>query len=554
MTTFNRSQTLVQSLTNRGDATTNHEGGLAFVMDAMTRLYTRACTALVRQDKFYVSAEQADKELIADIHAVGSVAPEFVLRLAAYVRQVMNLRTVSLVMLAEAASIPACKPLVRRWTPQILRRVDELTEVVAYWKLRHGDIGARGQKGGANAFPNSLSNGIADAFGQFDEYQFAKYDRKGSVTLRDVLRIVRPKPISAEQSAMFRYLVKGEVDVTYLPMTAAKAQLLCKTELDAEARVLAQAAHATWEVMLSHFGRMAEVWNSVHLPFMAGMRNLGNLLEVGADKALDRVVAMLRNQEQVRRSKQLPHRFFSAYKAVEARGGNSPRQAEVMEAVLVALEASVANVPRMQGVSFITMDNSGSMRMPLSKKSAVQYVDVANLLGAMGHTMCEQAICSVFGDGHAVVPVVRQDSILTNMRRFANTNVGYSTNAHLSIRHLNETRTRVDRIILLSDMECYATAQWGEASLAREWRQYRSSVNPDAYLYSIDLSGNGTSQFPADEKRVACLAGWSEKLLEFIPAFEQGGTKAVERIAAWSPFAEAAPEVSHETDDGAEDA
>lgn len=32
-----------------------------------------------------------------------------------------------------------------------------------------------------------IKHGLANAFGKFDEYQFAKYNRDGAVKLRDVL-------------------------------------------------------------------------------------------------------------------------------------------------------------------------------------------------------------------------------------------------------------------------------------------------------------------------------------------------------------------------------
>ena len=60
-------------------------------------------------------------------------------------------------------------------------------------------------------------------------------------------------------------------------------------------------------------------------------------------------------------------------------------------------------------------------------------------------------------------------------------------------------------------------------------------MNPGVYVYSVDLAGNGTSQFPEDEKRVALLAGWSERFLEFVPLFEADGTQAIDRIARWTP-------------------
>lgn len=532
----NQTLTVREQLSGRSDATRNHEDGLAFVMDAKSRLYTRVCASFFGEPKYYTDGNTSADELRADVKLAAASDPEFVLRLAAFARQEMHLRTTPQVVLAEAASIPVCKPFVRKWTPEIVRRADEPAEVIAYWTKQHGPIGSHGKPGGEHAFPNSLTRGLEDALARFGEYQFAKYDRDGAVKLRDVLRIVRPHPGTPERSALYRYLVKGELNVELLPLLAAKAELLRKEEFDAEARVLADRAHATWEVLVSKFGSRPEVWNAIDFPFMAGLRNIANFMRVGAAEALDRVIAMLRDPDHVRMSHQLPFRFYSAYRVVE--GLQHPRQAAVLEAILAALDASVTNLPRLPGRTFVTMDNSGSMRTPLSERSTVQFVDVCNLLGAIAHTSCEEAICSVFGTGHEVVPIVRKDSILTNMARLRDTDVDCSTNAYLAVKHLRETRTRVDRIILLSDMQCYDTESgWcgADGSLAEELRKYRSSVNPEVYMYSVDLAGYGTSQFPADERRVALLSGWSEKLLSFIPLFEGDGVQAVDRIARWEP-------------------
>lgn len=555
MAKFNAPMSIGQQLRDRADATVNFEGGLAFELDPRTRLYTRVASALMAEKKFYETAQAADAALLADVQAVAQTDPEFVLRLAAYARQVLHLRSVSTVLLVEAAAIPACKPFVRAWTPEIVRRADEPAEAIAYWVKRHGAIGAGGPQGGEHAFPNCLAKGLADALRRYDEYQFAKYDREGSVKLRDVLRIVRPKPTTPTQAALYRYLVRGDIDAELLPKLAAKAALLRKEAFDSEARELAATAHATWEVLVSKFGRSAEVWNALHLPFMAGIRNLANLMRNGADEALDRVIAMLKDPNHVRRSKQLPFRFLSAYRAIDAVRGDvdewrptealdgleeciasHPRRAAVLEAIVSALESSVANLPHLGGVTFVTADNSASMTQPISDRSTVRHIDIANLLAAIAHHMSDEAICSVFGETHRVVPVIRKDSIVTNMRRLAGTDVGHSTNAYLAVRHLRETKTRVDRIILFSDMQCYDVGRgWDGASLAEELRKYRSAVNPGVYVYSVDLAGYGTSQFPEDEKRVALLAGWSERFLEFVPLFEADGTQAIDRITRWTP-------------------
>lgn len=548
----------------REDATVNHEGGLAFAMDPRSRLFTRVLSSFCGEPKYYESGADDLAGLRADVRAVAEVAPEFVLRLAAFARQECFMRSTSVAVLAEAAAIPACKPFVRRWTPQIVRRADELAEVVAAWIAVHGQIGTRGATGGEHAFPNSLSQGLADAMRNFDEYQLSKYDRERSVTLRDVLRIVRPKPENDAQAALWKYLVRGELDIELLPILAAKAAFLRKDAFDAEAVELTRRAHLTWEVATSKFGAKAEVWNALQLPFMAGLRNIANCMRTGADDALTRICAMLRDARAVERSRQLPFRFLSAYRMIEsgmrpqrdrASGyvtwvpdpevANHPRRSEVLEAVAGALELSVVNLPRLGGVTFVTSDNSASMDDHLSDKTTVSRKDVANLLAGIAHRMCERAIVSVFGDSHAVVPVVRTDSILANVARLTGTDVGHSTNAYLAIRHLREQRIPVSRIVCFSDMQCYSTHHgWGRESLVEELTRYRREVAPEVCLYSVDLAGYGTAQFPSDDPRVALLAGWSEKLLGFIPLFERDGAGAVDRIAAWTPQGVLADEVS----------
>lgn len=141
------------------DATVNYEGGLAFQMPATERLMTRVFASLMGEPKYYETAQASDNAIFADVHAAATENPEMVLRIAAYGRQVMNMRSTPIAVLTEAAAIPACKPFVRRWTPQIVRRADEPAEVIALWVKQHGPIGSQGAKGGEHAFPNSLTRG-----------------------------------------------------------------------------------------------------------------------------------------------------------------------------------------------------------------------------------------------------------------------------------------------------------------------------------------------------------------------------------------------------------
>lgn len=50
--------------------------------------------------------------------------------------------------------------------------------------------------------------------------------------------------------------------------------------------------------------------------------------------------------------------------------------------------------------------------------------------------------------------------------------------------------------------------------------KYRKKINPDVYVHAVDLLGYGTQQFKGP--KVNIIAGWSEKILEFISKVENG--------------------------------
>jgi hypothetical protein len=101
--------------------------------------------------------------------------------------------------------------------------------------------------------------------------------------------------------------------------------------------------------------------------------------------------------------------------------------------------------------------------------------------------------------------------MLTNMEIIRKLPVGHATQAVEAFRVLGNTR--VDRIILLSDMQCYG------GSVETAWKNYLKNVNKDAWLYSIDLSGYGTALTPSNANHVVKLNGWTDKILDLVQLF-----------------------------------
>src|SRR5262249_12868246 len=137
-----------------------------------------------------------DGQAIADriVAAAEQCKPEDVAALAVTARKVHNLRHVPLLLLKVLARTGSGKPgLVSGAIEQTISRADELSEFVAVYM---------GDK--RRPLSGQVKKGLAAAFGRFDEYALAKYDRAGKCRLRDVLFLCHAKAKDEEQNALWK--------------------------------------------------------------------------------------------------------------------------------------------------------------------------------------------------------------------------------------------------------------------------------------------------------------------------------------------------------------
>jgi 60 kDa SS-A/Ro ribonucleoprotein len=514
MPKFNKPENIKEEISNHPDLTPNQEGGVAFKLTAKNDLTIRMMTWLVNEPKFYDKPDE-NSEVDTLIAQVAMQDPEYILKLSAYSRNSMYLRSAPIYILVQSAKYPACKPFIERYAPDIIRRADELGEVLALFIAKNGQIGSQGKA----SIPNSLKRGIASAFHNFTEYQFGKYNKDGKVKLRDSLRLTHPKPRNTEESELFKRIRDNTL-----------------------------ATPDTWEVYISVNGSNKESWEYIEpsMPYMAKLRNLNNFLrkEVSLE-TVKRVSEFLTVPKNVQYSKQFPYRFLSASKALEEEAsGNTIAKQYFLNAVSQALELSVQNIPHFKGTTFVATDNSGSMTSAgPSAKSKIMNIEIGNVMGALAHKISDLGIASCFGSYFKVVSLNPRDTVMTNAQKLINTDVDHSTNAWLAIDYLIEKKIPVDRIMIFSDMQCYDSqtrygyGRYGNSeSLASSLKQYKRTVNPNVYLYSFDLANYGTSQFPEDETNVCMLGGFSDRVFEFIKLFEETGTGLVQKISQYQPL------------------
>jgi hypothetical protein len=308
-----------------------HEGGRAWPhLKPIAQLRRSVLACLLWEDSFYESGQDIATRIV---ETAVQVAPAELAALAVEARTRFNLRHAPLLLLEVLSRTGQHDPIVADTTFEVIQRVDELAELLAIlWR------------NGRKMIPHQMQKGMQRAFGKFDEYQFAKYNRDDAIKLRDVLRLVRPKPANEEQSALFKRIKDG-----------------------------ALAVPDTWEVSLTRGADKCETFTRLleegKLGYLALLRNLRNMEKAGVDGTL--IKRCLFERKGARRV--LPFRYVAAARAV-------PQWEKWIDEALVA---AISELPPLAGKTIVLVDVSDSMNHQLSGKSDLKRMDAAATLASI---------------------------------------------------------------------------------------------------------------------------------------------------------------------------
>ena len=515
--------------------TLNHEGAEAFRLSAEMELYTAVVTASL-SDKFYETANERIKR-IAEL--VGKCDARFVAQLAVYARREMNLRSVPLFLVVELAKHHSGDNLVSRTIEKVVLRADEIMELLHCYQWRNSQnttcTEASAPKKKLAKLSHQIQVGLQRAFNNFDEYQFAKYDRNNlEVKLRDALFIVHPKAKDDAQQKLFDKITSKTLETPYTWETELSALGQQEFESDVDKQM---AFTKKWE----------ELIDSGKLGYMAMLRNLRNFLENGISReSLTDVANRLSNEHEVIRSKQFPFRFLSAYREVKrvenkktqvmfealekaALSTTQDNGAEDRLLLLNALEKAVlATSNNIAGFDehtrvLLACDVSGSMYSPISPKSSVKNYDIGLVLAMLLKNRCKNVVSGIFGDEWKLVNLP-STGILSNVEKMYEREgeVGYSTNGYKVIDYLNRENLVLDKVMMFTD--CQMWDSYGNIhSIRKEWDKYKQ-IAPNAKLYLFDLSGYGTTPLNIIRDDVTLIAGWSDRIFEMLEAIEKGSS------------------------------
>lgn len=456
---------------SQGTPHTTYEGAHAKRLTPVQELRRSVFANLLWEKEFYEDG-QTNAERIAEL--VKQCSQIEVNKITVEARDKMHLRHVPLLLARELARDGR---MTSELLYHIIQRPDEITEFLAlYWKDGRQPLAA------------AVKKGLAAAFRKFDEYQLAKYDREGTVRLRDALFLCHAKPLNDEQEAVWKRLVDGKLRTPN-----------------------------TWETRLSAGENKKETFTDLIVTKKIGglalLRNLRNMIESGMDRAL--IVQGIRNASFKR---VLPFRFISA--AIHA----PELESELEEAMFHSLSTSQIKLP---GRTVLVLDHSGSMFESLSTRSELCRLDAAAGVAMLLREVCEQVAIVAFSSRCNFDGVNRQNSwlsmqalqrvygaqqpnteaavVIPARRGFAlrdayyNSMVWWGTDAAAGVQKAEELT--YDRCIVITDEQ-------SQSNLPRP-NGLGYVVNVGSYAYSIAY-GDWTS-----------ISGWSEQVIHWIAESER---------------------------------
>lgn len=463
----------------------NLAGGQAYSQSPKMELISLLLTSFV-EDKFYSKAnDELDrlKKLISDIPD-----KQFIGKAIVFARKEFGLRSITHAAIIELLKHTKSTPKFYNIVHNAIKRPDDILEMVAYYK-----------KDNEGGLPNALRKGINKSLATYDEYRLSKYKGEGStIKMVDIFNLTHPKPKDKEQEDLWKRLMTGKLKSEH-----TWESMLSKAGQDGETKEQVDKLKSqAWKDLLTN--------NS--LGYFALLRNLRNIMDQAPD-CIDMACLQLINEEKIKKSLVLPFRFTTAYEAIKV--GDITNMQKVKIAIDTAVEISLNNVPKFDGMTLVVVDGSGSMN---GKPIQIASLFASAILKA--NPFSSHLI--MFAEGASYAQFDHRIPLTTLSKLISQNCNGGGTNFN-SIFPI--AQIKYDRVIILSDMQ-----GWMEHHVpTTSYNAYKKKFDANPFIYSFDLQGYGSMQFKND--KVMCIAGFSEKIFDIVKVLEQDKNALENKIA-----------------------
>lgn len=506
----------------------NRQGYSGYAIEDELHLVSMLNT-LKLENQFYRSDKQQMIELQDLIEKLAAKDPYFIAQAIVWSRCIgEGMRSINHVAAAVLAPFISGQEWTKRFYSLFnkkakgggcIYRPDDMLEIKAVYETI-----------GNTVLTNGMKKGFANAIENLDNYQLLKY-RKAII---DLSNLCHPSPERSKTTFVdengktvktLDAIMKGqkiaadtwEVAQSEAGQEVAQAVREGKLSKEKAEEVLKEAKNDNWESLL----------NDGRLGILAAIRNLRNILAGGRQEVVDKVCALVSNEQLLKAGKIMPYQIDLAYEAVLCGDiklqGNQQRQ--VMSALEDGIERSVANLKELlTGRNLVIMDCSGSMSTSIRTNGTYSYGSSscsakASLIAAMIMKSTNADLIE-FGSSAKYVNYNLRSSVFDLARSIRNENMG-GTNLASAFNLANASGKKYDRIFILSDNECNSGYQ------REAYKNYvRSGVNP--YIYSIDLAAYGTQPIKSDH--VHYFFGYGYAMFDAIAKDEFNAASVIDEI------------------------
>jgi 60 kDa SS-A/Ro ribonucleoprotein len=485
-----------------GTTTANHEGAPAYGLTAKEALAQYAVTGTFN-DTLYMDR---DEQLEAVLKLALEVEPVFLAKLAIHAGEKGYMKDMPVVLLALLSGLQG--DAFSRAFPRVVKSGKMLRGFVQV--MRSGTTGRKS----LGTRPKKLVQAWLE---QASTSQFLHAMVGNDPSLRDVIKLVHPKPRTAERAALYAWAIGKPYDVSALPEEVMAFEAFKQDTSLPLPLVPFQ--------MLTSLRLKREQWGEIALKgnWQMVRQNLNTFARNGVfeiEGMAEKLAARIADPDAVRKAKVFPYQLMIASRMV-----STSVPAVVAKALEEAMEISIASVPTVTGKIVICPDVSGSMSSSVTgfrkgATSAARCIDVAALLAASFLRRNPQARVIPFEQDVVRVDLKGRDSVMINAAKLAAIGGG-GTNCSAPLKLLANEKRKVDLVIFVSDNQSWMDSEGkGQATaMMREWTRIKR-LNPTAKLVCLDIQPYVQTPVRGDD--VLNIGGFSDAVYGAITSFASG--------------------------------
>ena len=476
----------------------NREGHKVYKNSTKIEFASVLMNAMLK-DKFYSSEEEQFEELEKWVDLLLKEGEEkFLCQSMAFVREHGKLRSVSHFLAVKIIENVKGKSFVKKALIKTIQRPDDMTEMVSLWNSRNPK----------KMIPNSLRKAMKFCLEtKWNEYHFKKYAcKKCQVKLKDIVKLTHPKPKKFRDKDVFKKVIEDRLDNISTAQTVNRL------------------------TGLERFYNYYEMLTKKQLGLMAALKNIKNifkpyvehqnseeknpyydqsLLDEVYNSTITELCKLFENKKAIEGSKVLPFRFLQAYEALRDLSIDEFDKKRIKDSLNNGFKISCESV-EIPGRTAILLDDSLSM-------AGKPFYYGKTILAAIAINN-PNFVAYLWSDYCAKVDIdpIVNDPLGITADLYPK---GYGTFISKPFEEITKTRTKLDNIVVLTDMQMYNMDSFGpkHQTLKSYFDKYKTATGCNPKLVFWDLQGYGDGTPIKLSKDILEMSGISDKMVELLP-------------------------------------